>query len=760
MPDYADLLMRLYRQDDESYGFELRYYLPNSVIEVDSVSSKVSVASLEALEGASIEDPQAYGSQLKAALFADPTLKSYEDKVLGNIQSTDHVLRLRLQIPPELPQLHSLRWETMPGLDGARSVASDQNHPFSRFLAMEDWRGIELRPKSELRALIVVSNPNELEAKGAVLNTHLAAADAAPETIQLDRVNVAGEISRARAALQGVRTIDELESRAPDRRPTLQNIKNTLNQGYDILYLACHGALIAEHMEKPVGPDNPRTARLVLEDADGSLAYPLVHGSDLADAIKLMLANNRPRLVVLASCQSGGDGRSVGGDALAALGPLLVRAGVPAVVAMQGDVLMETAEKFIPTFFRGLLQHGMLDQAMAHARMAIDEQEDWWAPVLYTCLRGGQLLYDLGFGEPDLAFNLWPALIQNIRRVTYNERDEKVIEYTCTPVIGPDLSEFLMGSPREIARQWADPANFEQGQQFLGSLPSVASYLSANPYDLPYFAQYLAVQQTHEFVPGDMVRHLRGRLVKQNQAELPDEILADAEPSLRRVIAALGRRQHLQKSEAYAYHILASLPFKIYINANPDNLLEEALISHGRNPVVEYFHWNPRLAKDPYPNLSAFSDYQPSEERPLIFHMFGDFRSEKSLVLTEDDYFEYLVNVNRGYLPDVIETILSAHTLLFLGFRLSDWSFRVLFHSLLDEDRKLARHSLLQDNKSIAVQIQPSDQVTRQDVVRKFLENYLPPEFKIFWGPADLFLRELWEKYPKNGVYPCQISPA
>jgi hypothetical protein len=224
------------------------------------------------------------------------------------------------------------------------------------------------------------------------------------------------------------------------------------------------------------------------------------------------------------------------------------------------------------------------------------------------------------------------------------------------------------------------------------------------------------------------------------------------------VINILGQRQHALKREAYAYHILASLPFTVYISANPDNLLEEALISHGRKPVIEYARWHPALLTQPFFSSGSLSNYVPSEEQPLIFHMFGNFRTENSLVLSEDDYFEYLVNVNSFGLPVVIQDLLNSHALLFLGFRLSDWSFRVLFHSLLDENRKQARQVRLKDNKSIAVQLQPSDRITRPELVRSFLEKYMPPEFRIYWGAADLFLGELWEKYPKTGVYPCQIS--
>src|SRR5262249_52278797 len=80
----------------------------------------------------------------------------------------------------------------------------------------------------------------------------------------------------------------------------------------------------------------------------------------------------KPRLVVLASCQGAGTGAGeapAGPGALAALGPRLVGAGIPAVVAMQGDVSMGTVRVFMPAFFEALRpQNGLVDRAPAAAR--------------------------------------------------------------------------------------------------------------------------------------------------------------------------------------------------------------------------------------------------------------------------------------------------------------------------------------------------------------------------------------------------------
>jgi hypothetical protein len=54
-------------------------------------------------------------------------------------------------------------------------------------------------------------------------------------------------------------------------------------------------------------------------------------------------------------------------------------------------------------------------------------------------------------------------------------------------------------------------------------------------------------------------------------------------------------------------------------------------------------------------------------------------------VLTEDDYLDFLVNISRqqDLLPPRIQEVLTGASLLFIGYRLADWDFRVLFRGLV-----------------------------------------------------------------------------
>ncbi len=178
----------------------------------------------------------------------------------------------------------------------------------------------------------------------------------------------------------------------------------------------------------------------MLEKPDGS--YDRRRRQRAGGFVRDLPASLRPRLVVLASCQSGGQGkvpgagateeeRSYDQGALAALGPRLVEAGVPAVVAMQDDIRMATVSKFTPAFFAELLHSGQVDKAVALARSLIKNEPDWWVPVLYLRLRGGRLWFESGYASTSGFDFAWKGIKINIRG------------RKCTPVLGSGMVEFF-----------------------------------------------------------------------------------------------------------------------------------------------------------------------------------------------------------------------------------------------------------------------------------------------------------------------------
>ena len=77
--------------------------------------------------------------------------------------------------------------------------------------------------------------------------------------------------------------------------------------------------------------------------------------------------------------------------------------------------------------------------------------------------------------------------------------------------------------------------------------------------------------------------------------------------------------------------------------------------------------------------------FVPTPASPVVFHLHGRLSVPESLVLTEDDYLDFLVTVSRDQklLPHQIKRAMAGASLLFIGYRLADWNFRVLHRGLV-----------------------------------------------------------------------------
>jgi WD40 repeat protein len=389
MSHHADLEISLHRHETQSDQVRLRLRLPGHDAPRDS-SALVPRFDLDSL-GALATDPVRYGQALTDALLADEALKLFLAQARALAADRGIPLRTRLYLDPHAPELHELRWETLrdPRPGASAFLFTDETVPFSRYLSSADWRPVTTQPRGDLKALVVVADPLDRD------EWDLAAVD------------VAGELARARAGLGALELAALYRPEGagdPDPGlpilgpPTLRNLVACLRDGYDILYLICHGKLLPGGE----GEDRRPVPWIWLEDDEGN-ADPVpaveatVSGSPRPGLVtRLGKLARLPRLVVLASCQSGGGGRewaSTDGGDLAALGPRLAEIGIPAVVAMQDDVAMETVARFMPTFFRELDRDGQIDRALAAARAELVDAacRDWWVPVLYTRLGSGRL---------------------------------------------------------------------------------------------------------------------------------------------------------------------------------------------------------------------------------------------------------------------------------------------------------------------------------------------------------------------------------
>lgn len=120
---------------------------------------------------------------------------------------------------------------------------------------------------------------------------------------------------------------------------------------------------------------------------------------------------------------------------------------------------------------------------------------------------------------------------------------------------------------------------------------------------------------------------------------------------------------------------LAALPFALCFTTTPDSFMAQAFQEAGKAPIQDFYHFR----KSRQLTLS-----EENSMRPIVYALFGHLEQLDSLVLTETDLLELLVNVVRNappFPPFLAGQLADPQTsFLFLGFGFQSWYTRVLLH--------------------------------------------------------------------------------
>lgn len=170
------------------------------------------------------------------------------------------------------------------------------------------------------------------------------------------------------------------------------------------------------------------------------------------------------------------------------------------------------------------------------------------------------------------------------------------------------------------------------------------------------------------------------------------------------------------------YAVLADLDLPIYVTTNYDFLMEEALRGRSRGrkePVSGFCRWNDKLAETP---LEYDRKYKPTESRPFVYDLHGYIDKPESMILTERDYFDFVIYLNKEKETDIhpsfIITELPRSSLLFIGYNIQDINFRSIFQGALSFIGGKSQ------TISVAVQIPPIPQVLIFDQFEELFSFY------------------------------------
>ena len=196
------------------------------------------------------------------------------------------------------------------------------------------------------------------------------------------------------------------------------------------------------------------------------------------------------------------------------------------------------------------------------------------------------------------------------------------------------------------------------------------------------------------------------------------------------------------------YHILARLPLPIYITTNYDDMMEQALAKNQRDVKPDLCKWVKGLD-----DISPLAEegFQPNVANPSVFHLYGYMKTQQSMVMSEDDYFQFLISVSKDpeLIPKRIQQAITGTSLMLLGYSLEDWDFRILFHFLAGYLKNSTSRT------HVAVQLSPS--ATTDDLKQRaqaFFDKYFEsksPDIRVSWDTTQGFVTMLRDSWQKSG---------
>ena len=295
----------------------------------------------------------------------------------------------------------------------------------------------------------------------------------------------------------------------------------------------------------------------------------------------------------------------------------------------------------------------------------------------------------------------------------------------CTPFIGPEAYAEWLPTTINTARKWTGKYGFPLAvilDDFYNLAKEKYGYPLEDSHILARVAQFLAIENADDMYPKNL---------------LSNELSGMKPPQF-----------NLEAYRDSTYSVLADLNLPLYLTTNYDHFMEAALESRGRKPVSEFCCWNEKLYN--YTKAAGIPSvfdkgkkYTPTVDQPLVYHLHGIIEIAQSMVLTEKDYLDFAINLNKNdeklSLPSVVRRTLATSTFMFVGYRLEDVTFRVIFQGVMSLLGNIQRP------KSMAVQLPPIVPEERREKVSAYLNAYINNMFSLYayWGSLKSFSVEL-----------------
>jgi hypothetical protein len=193
--------------------------------------------------------------------------------------------------------------------------------------------------------------------------------------------------------------------------------------------------------------------------------------------------------------------------------------------------------------------------------------------------------------------------------------------------------------------------------------------------------------------------------------------------------------------------ILARFPLPIYITTSQSDFIERALEAEGKRPSTQICFWSGEMTNIREEHR-VNRKLAPSATSPLVYHLYGLEDYPQTLVLSEDDYINFLIavaedtNSKNPKIPLFLRRSVAESQLLLIGYRLSGWDFRVLFRLIMKF--RVAGFS----PPGMLIQLRNREYEPSNDKTIEYLTRYFGKKaFDIEWKDADAFIQKLWNEW-------------
>jgi len=321
---------------------------------------------------------QDFGRALFDALFTGEVRSRY-DMSWREAMQKEMGLRLKLRIQP--PQLATLPWEFLYDPRQADYVCLSRNTPIVRYLEIpQPIQPLTVAPP--LRILGMAVSPDD------------------PHISQLDLPREKQRVEEATKHLRERGLIELIWFEGQ----TWRDLQKAMRAGpWHIFHFIGHGGFDKNTDEGLIylADENRKSERLT------------------ATNLGRLLADHRSlRLVLLNACEGA---RGSERDLFSSTAAILVRRGLPAVLAMQHEITDRAAIEFSREFYDALAEGNPVDTAVVEARkavsLAVANTIEWGTPVLYMRSPDGRIFNLSQAAEKAIASENWKMTIEKVQEI-------------------------------------------------------------------------------------------------------------------------------------------------------------------------------------------------------------------------------------------------------------------------------------------------------------------------------------------------------